>query len=214
VVKKGKVVNKRELAQFFGLSPQAIDGWLTRGCPVLKKGGPLKGYQFDTAAVAEWRADQRVAEAISDRKSDTRDDDEKRIAAAEASLKELKLFREAGQLVTVEDAEQVWTKQVAAVRQKLLGIPTKLAPLVLVAETVEEARSILEADINEALNELADGTDSDDAPLSDEGTGEGSSSSDRSDKAAAEAEAERVGRSKGEGTVGQRGARAVPGRKV
>lgn len=211
-MRQGKVVNKRELAHFFGVSPQAVDGWLTRGCPVLKKGGPLVGYQFDTAAVAEWRADQRAAEMVGDRRPDNPDDAENRKLSADASLAELKLFRESGQLVAIEDVERVWTKQIAACRQKLLGIPTKLAPMVFAAESIEETRSMLEQELHEALNELGD-SDADDAPDGVEGTSEGSVKGDRSDQAAPEVKAERVGRGKGQGTERQRRARPVPSGK-
>lgn len=212
-MKQGKIVNKRELAHFFGVSPQAVDGWLPRGCPVLKRGGPLVGYQFDTAAVVEWRSEQRVAEAIGEQRPDNPGDAENRKLSADASLAELKLHRELGQLAKIEDAERIWTRQVSACRTKLLALPSKLAPVALSANSVEEIRSLFERELHEALNELDGGTDPDDAFDGAEGIGESSGPGDVGNQATAEAEAERVGRVKGSGPVRQRGTRPVSSRK-
>lgn len=51
-------VTKSELAKRYGVSTQAVDGWIRRGCPHGKTG---RSYAFDPAEVAEWRA-KRLAE--------------------------------------------------------------------------------------------------------------------------------------------------------
>jgi phage terminase Nu1 subunit (DNA packaging protein) len=169
VQRTGKIVNKRELAEVFGVSPQAIDGWLSRGCPVLEKGAPLVGYKFDTAAVAEWRAEQRVSEAIGGNKPASQEDAFQRKTAAEAALAELKLARELGQLVTLEDVERVWQNLAAMCRARMLAIPSNIARLAFSAESVDEARAIIENAIHEALNELAAAGITEDSPDSPDG---------------------------------------------
>lgn len=47
--------NKKELASFFGVSTQAIDAWITRGCPVVEHAGPGRPWVFDFREVAKWR---------------------------------------------------------------------------------------------------------------------------------------------------------------
>lgn len=218
--KSGKTVNKRELAEFFGVSPQAVDGWLSRGCPYIEKGKALHGYKFDTAAVAEWRSEQRAREAIGQNAPDDPTNAEDRIKRADASLKELKLARELGQLVTVEDVQKVWVRIVGTCRTRLLGIPAKITQLVFGAEDVDSARSILEAEIHEALNELADSGAGDiDAGGSEESSdsssdpSEGSNTSPEPDQAATEADAQRVGGKEGASPKRQRHPRKVSGDK-
>jgi phage terminase Nu1 subunit (DNA packaging protein) len=209
----GRILNKREVAEIFGVSPQAVDGWLGRGCPYLEKGAPGVGYQFDTADVAEWRQEQAVTKAIGDSKPDDQENAELRKLSAEASLAELKLARERGQLVTVEDAGKVWTKQVTTLRTRLLAIPAKLAGQVVGAKSPEEVRACLDEEINDALNELADGGTDDESLDGDVGAVSGTAEGDVSGPAAAKVNAQRMGGSKGEGPVGHVPARKVPGRK-
>jgi phage terminase Nu1 subunit (DNA packaging protein) len=153
--RSGKIVNKRELGEVFGVSPQAIDGWLSRGCPFLKKGGPLVGYQFDTAAVAEWRAEQRVAEAIGDKKPQDEENAELRKVSAEASLAELKLARELGQLVALDDVDRVWTSVLSVLRIQLLSIPSRIAAAARETGSTEETRQVIESALHETLNDIA-----------------------------------------------------------
>ncbi len=214
VQKPGKVVNKRELAEFFGVSPQSIDGWLSRGCPVLERGAPLVGYKFDTAAVAEWRAEQRVAEAIAEAKPQNPEDAFERKTAAEASLAELKLARELGQLVTLEDVERVWSNLVAMCRARMLAIPSKVASLALSAGSIDEARAVLESALHEALNELAANGVTEDEPDRPECAVPAGGEVSGNDQGAAEADRQPVGRRKAKAQRRkQRRARPVGHRK-
>ena len=58
----GEIVNRSALARIMGVSPQTIDAWLARGCPVLAEPEPAmnRHYRFDTAAVVRWRIDRAV----------------------------------------------------------------------------------------------------------------------------------------------------------
>ncbi len=74
--------------------------------------------------------------------------------AAEASLKEMELARRRQELVEVEAVDYEFSKLVAAVRQKLLAVPSKIAPLTHNQKTVAATQRIFEQGIHEALNEL------------------------------------------------------------
>lgn len=50
-----KSLNKAQLAEIFGVSLPAVEGWIRRGCPVSKRGGKGAVYGFDLLAVAQWR---------------------------------------------------------------------------------------------------------------------------------------------------------------
>jgi len=47
--------NKAEMAEFFEVSVQAIDGWIRRGCPYVQKGARGVSWQFNLLDVAKWR---------------------------------------------------------------------------------------------------------------------------------------------------------------
>ncbi|MGZ8246228.1 DUF1441 family protein [Methylomagnum sp.] len=50
-----KALNKAQIAEIFGVSLPAVEGWIRRGCPVAKRGGKGAVYEFDLLAVAQWR---------------------------------------------------------------------------------------------------------------------------------------------------------------
>lgn len=59
---QGVRVNKVDLAHIFGIDPSAVDTWLCKGLPYLRKPRPKNGepadereWLFDTAEVIEWR---------------------------------------------------------------------------------------------------------------------------------------------------------------
>ena len=47
--------NKAQIAEFFDVSIKAVDGWIRRGCPVVKRGSRATPWVMDALAVAEWR---------------------------------------------------------------------------------------------------------------------------------------------------------------
>lgn len=180
---KAGVVNKKELAQIFGISVQAVDGWLGRGCPVKKKSkGPLSSYEFVVQDVVAWKVQREVERALEGRTEAEEQDDFKRKLAAEASLAELKFAKEAGLLVTIEDVEAEWGPRISNCRAKLLAVPAKTAVFAHSAESVEEVQELIEKAIHEALNELANGDGEGDQEPSDGATGPaGISTEDTSD---------------------------------
>ena len=91
------------------------------------------------------------------------------------------------------DVERVWLQMVGACRARILSIPSKIAPIVYAAESVDSASSILEVSLHEALNELATNgipADSLDSDIGAEADGE---SSTRNDQGTAETDSKPVG---------------------
>lgn len=74
---------------------------------------------------------------------------------AEAELAELELKKVHGELVVADDVISAWNDVLAALKSKLLAIPTKAAPIVSAEVTTGGCQSILEDLINEALEELS-----------------------------------------------------------
>lgn len=74
---------------------------------------------------------------------------------AEAEIAELELAKVRGELVIAEDVVKAWDDVLAALKGKLLSIPTKAAPVVSAEPEAGSCQKILEDLINEALEELS-----------------------------------------------------------
>ena len=79
-----------------------------------------------------------------------------REAAARADKLELENATRREELVEVETVSLLWAKLTGETRNKLLGLPSAVAPY-LAGKTVPETAAILSEHIREALEALADG---------------------------------------------------------
>lgn len=78
-----------------------------------------------------------------------------RLTAARADLAEMEKAQMENRLIPAEDISAAWEAMTANMRSKMLAIPSKAAPAVYAAESLNEAKSILKDEINEALAELS-----------------------------------------------------------
>lgn len=74
---------------------------------------------------------------------------------AEAEIAELELSRIVGTLCKTEDVVKAWELVLHACKSKLLSLPSKVAPILAVESDSSIIKSTIEAEIREALNELA-----------------------------------------------------------
>jgi hypothetical protein len=72
-----------------------------------------------------------------------------------ALLRELEYDRDSGSVVAVADVARKVASEYALVRNRLLSIPARVAPRVAVIKSAEEVKALLEAEISQALRELA-----------------------------------------------------------
>jgi len=80
-----------------------------------------------------------------------------RLIKAQASLKELELSIKNGQMAPISGMVRVWESRIGGCRSKILGLPTRLAPLVVGCSNIAEVKTLLERHIHECLDELAIG---------------------------------------------------------
>jgi phage terminase Nu1 subunit (DNA packaging protein) len=120
---KGRVVNRRDLADMFGMSLPTIDAWVTKGCPFLQRGGRGREWQFNTADVVRWREEQAVAQAAPNAASMALSEIER--ATAEINLERdwLKKERERGQHIPFTLVAKLWGQLAGGIRSKLLALP-------------------------------------------------------------------------------------------
>lgn len=85
----------------------------------------------------------------------TYDEARTRKVNAEAEIAELELKKIHGELVIAEDVVGAWNDVLAALKAKLLSIPTKSAPIVASENNPAICQNIIEDLVNEALEELS-----------------------------------------------------------
>jgi terminase small subunit / prophage DNA-packing protein len=157
----GEVLNRTQLAARFGCSLPTVDAMVRRGLPYLRK--PEKRgvgeWQFDWLECDRWRFDQREAEIRGEYDTQTEattlDEARRQLVVTQTRQAELQLAKDRGELVAIADVEQYVTDMISNARAKLIGIPSKLAPIVATKTKQAECKDIIEGEINEALVELS-----------------------------------------------------------
>lgn len=167
-----KIVETVELAAIFDVSVRTIGRWIAEGMPVHERGGGAGKYSlFDTAKCIGWRVAQSSGSDLD------LNAERARLAKEQADKTALDNALRREELVSVHDVKGLWAKLASETRSRVLGVPVKVAPLVMGLESMPEAKEIIETALYDALNSLA----SDRSGLPD------------SDQTAAEDDAERMG---------------------
>jgi len=82
-------------------------------------------------------------------------DDHKRLIKLKADSLELELAQVKNELIPVQDAQAAWSKVIMTIKNRLLAIPKKTAPL-LANKTAAECEEKIKKNIYEVLKELAE----------------------------------------------------------
>lgn len=141
-------MNKKEIASHLKISTNTLDNWMQKGLPVIKKGRHGTSYDFDLTDVEKW-----VSEHIQ-KPSDALIAERIRFVRINADRRELALEKERGLLLDKGRAQMEWQRVLSIIRNRLIGLPTKLAPMV--CGTPGENFIILRKEIYHILDELGD----------------------------------------------------------
>ncbi len=167
---QGKKVNRKQLADIFGISLPTVDAWVRSGAPYDQKGDRGKEWMFDTADVMRWRERRAVDEVGG---ADTQDeaalDRRKKLAAAR--LSELELAQKMGELAPVDHMERIWSRIVAETQSNFRGAFIRRCAQQLVGETDKrEFQRVLLAEVDSTLESLAkmDLSEADESEAADE----------------------------------------------
>lgn len=82
-------------------------------------------------------------------------DHKRRLLKARADIAEMEAERLAGDLVPVDQVEKTWVEITSRVRQRMLSVAPKAAPIAAVETTAEACHEVIETFIHEGLAELA-----------------------------------------------------------
>jgi phage terminase Nu1 subunit (DNA packaging protein) len=148
--KRGKIVNRNELAKLFGVVPSTINKWQDLGMPVHQKGSRGIADQFDAADCAWWRIDYRVRVATAN----FGDDLSLRKLSAEVELKEHARDRFMGNHMPPSMMVDVIGAAFAGVDETLAAIPDEVAPKLARESSLQTCQRIIETAINNARRKL------------------------------------------------------------
>ena len=74
-----------------------------------------------------------------------------------ANLAELEFKKRMGQLLPVEEVARVWTEQIHIAKERLLSIPTRIAPAILRMTELRDVERCLRDALHAVLEELSRG---------------------------------------------------------
>lgn len=79
-----------------------------------------------------------------------------RLTKARADITEMERSQMESKLIPADDVESTWNSMISNARNRLIAIPTKVAPSVYASKNLNEIRDIIKTEIYQALDELAD----------------------------------------------------------
>ena len=140
------LLNQSEIAEAFGVTTRAIQKWHSEGMPL--EGMEGKENQYDLTKCVEWYVKKRVGNDLQYEKT--------RLTKAQANKTELEGKLLERELLRADNVKNVWVSQIIAFRSRVLAMPTKLAPDILQAPSLTEAKGIIADALEEALKEFKD----------------------------------------------------------
>ena len=149
----GYSMTKKELASIAGYTYRRlydIDRDLPEGKKLFVAG---EGGKYDLAVFVQKWVEYNVANEASE------DWDLELVKAKHEAIKtqktELEVARMRGQLVDVQDVRRLWGDIANTVTQNMLHLPSKLAPMLQMVESVDVIRGIIDEEIRKVLEEIA-----------------------------------------------------------
>ena len=143
-MKKQTLLSQKEYAGHLGVSPQAVNRMVHTGKI------PSQHGRIDRDA-----ADAALAPADAQTGANSLAEAQRRKEWALAGLREHELARKNGEVVDVAYVERCQTQVNSNIKQRLLGLPSKLTPRLVGIGSPAKIKTILEREIHETLEELS-----------------------------------------------------------
>ena len=78
-----------------------------------------------------------------------------KLMKAKAEIAEIERMKATGELIPKEEVKSTWLELINKVKQKLLTIPNKVAPVIVTVKNINEIKLILQDKLYEALYEIS-----------------------------------------------------------
>jgi phage terminase Nu1 subunit (DNA packaging protein) len=153
---QGGLMTRRQLADALDVHMMTVTKWERDGCPIAERGRKGKPSLYREADVRAWR-DRRDEAAASGESRDLAIE-RARKEHWQAQLAEQQFRVRAGTLIPSDQVERVWAHHVAAVRAKLLALPSALCDALARAAVdggVSAVEETLQVAIYDTLRELS-----------------------------------------------------------
>ncbi|MBP2494700.1 phage terminase Nu1 subunit (DNA packaging protein) [Methylobacterium sp. PvP062] len=155
----GRLVNRADLAGIFGVSVNTVTSWIEKGCPYVERGSNGVEWQFDTAAVINWRI-QRAVENVAvnagddgpkDSSKARREDADCRRAVANAIVAEINADEALKAVVSRHDAVADMATFCQVLRTGLSNMASKVAGRAATMTNASEIEVMAKAEMNRAF---------------------------------------------------------------
>lgn len=155
----GRLVNRADLAGIFGVSVNTVTNWIEKGCPYVERGSNGVEWQFDTAAVIDWRI-QRAVENVAvnagedgpkDSSKARREDADCRRAVANAIVAEINADEALKAVVSRHDAVADMATFCQVLRTGLSNMASKVAGRAATMTNASEIEAMAKAEMNRAF---------------------------------------------------------------
>jgi len=140
------VRTQREVAETLGVSPRTVRLWRQRGMPRRPDG------RYDLSEIRRWRQEHVGGVGGSKTAVERLREVTIRYREVRTELEKIKLQRERGELVSLEEAARDVATRLRDMRRRLEAIP--LLADRLVGCTAQEIRRVLAEEVNDALSQL------------------------------------------------------------
>lgn len=151
---KARKLNQKDLCDLLGKSRQTV-AELCRlpGVPREKKGN---SWVYLWPDFNDWWRETKVDQAAERAAPADFEEAKARKMEADADMAELELRQLRGELITLADYQKALTGSLDRVRARLLGLDSRLAPLVVGVDSVLKAKAVIRPIVNEILTELSE----------------------------------------------------------
>ncbi len=140
------IVNRTKASDVFGVALTTIDSWLRNGCP----GEQVEGkWRIDTGKMYKWNM-------LNGQDELDLNQEKARESMGRQERLQLQISEMRGSLVSEAIIDEESEKAVLTVRNKLLALPNKIAPLVLSSMDIPEVESAVKDMIYEVLDDLVE----------------------------------------------------------
>lgn len=150
-------VNRAGLADAHGVSENTVTNWLEEGLPRAKAAARRgQSDEYDVAETIRWRLAREAAKGVLDENGALINFEGERTRLTREQADKISMENEMrrGRLVDTEHVAALWANLLTNVKNRMLAIPTRAAPLVVGRKSLPEVRDVVRRLIVEALNDL------------------------------------------------------------